>query len=116
VFALSGGALNHIPQINATPPVALVAGGREQQDYSGAPHAEKTRKFLDKKGLFVESVIVPDQGHETSPAAMKLLSQFTRIVTADFFKTKTDVTKKRAKQKRQRIHAAPGSKNKTLRP
>lgn len=88
VFALSGGALDHIPEIRSRPPVLLVAGELEKQDYSGAPHAEKTRRFLDEKGFFVESVIVPDQRHETSPKAMELLSAFTRTVASEAFRTK----------------------------
>ena len=82
VFALSGGALDHIPAIKSKPPVALVAGELEKQDYSGAPHAEKSRAFLAGEGFTVSCDIVPHQRHETSPRAMQLLADFTRKVAS----------------------------------
>ena len=85
VYAISGGALDLIPEINSRPSVMLVAGALEKQDYSGAPHAEKAREFLDEKGFSVESYIVPHQKHETSPKTMELLADFTRTVTSPEF-------------------------------
>jgi predicted esterase len=80
VYSLSGGALDQLGQPVSMPPVGLVAGEREQQDYSGAPHALKVRKALDAAGFNVDCVIIPDQGHDISWKSMELLSVFTRAV------------------------------------
>lgn len=88
VYALSGGALDLLEHPVSTPPVGLVAGGKEAQDYSGFPHAEKTHKALDAAGFFTDCVIIPGQGHDISPKSMELLSVFTRAVTSDGFKAK----------------------------
>lgn len=78
VFAISGGALDLIPDIQSKPPVTLVAGELEKQDYSGAPHAERTAEFLKRLQFSVETHIIPKQKHETSPKSMQLLADFTR--------------------------------------
>lgn len=89
VYALSGGAMDKIENPVSKPPVGLVAGEKEiGGDYSGPPQVALARKMLDEKGFFADSVIVPDQRHETSPKAMELLSVFTRTVTSDAFKAK----------------------------
>jgi phospholipase/carboxylesterase len=90
VYALSGGALEleNIGPVKSMPPIGLVAGGLEQQDYSGAPHAEKVHKAFDKAGFFADCVIVPGQKHEISPKSMELLAVFTRAVTGEPFKAK----------------------------
>ncbi|MEZ0223825.1 MAG: alpha/beta hydrolase [Alphaproteobacteria bacterium] len=88
VYALSGGALDLLEHPVSKPPVGLVAGGREAQDYSGFPQAQKTHKALDAAGFFTDCVVIPDQGHNLSWKSMELLSVFTRAVTSDGFKAK----------------------------
>ncbi|TAL33688.1 MAG: hypothetical protein EPN97_09205 [Alphaproteobacteria bacterium] len=88
VYALSGGALDRLTAPVSKPPVGLVAGGRENQHYSGFPHAQKTHKALDDAGFFTDCVIIPDQGHDISWKSMELLSVFTRAVTSEDFKSR----------------------------
>ena len=78
VYALSGGALENLQQPKSMPPVGLVAGGLEQQDYSGAPQADKTAKLLRDIGFAAESYIIPGQEHQITPKAMDLLAAFTK--------------------------------------
>lgn len=88
VYALSGGALDLLANPASKPPVGLLAGAREEQDYSGAPHQLKVSAALDKAGFNVDCVILPDQGHDISWKSMELLSVFTRAVTSEAFKAK----------------------------
>lgn len=88
VYALSGGALDRLQNPKSFPPVGLVAGGNEQQDYSGAPHAEKVFAALDKAGFQTGCFIIPGQGHDISWKSMELLSVFARTVTAPAFESK----------------------------
>lgn len=82
VFAISGGALDWIPEINSKPPVKLVAGELEHQDYSGAPHATHVQAILKQWEFQSESEIITGQKHETSPKSMELLRDFVLKVTA----------------------------------
>lgn len=89
VYALSGGAMDKLENPVSKPPVGLVVGADETGgDYSGPPQTLSARKKLDDMGFFVDSFVVPNQRHETSPKAMELLSVFTRTVTSDAFKAK----------------------------
>ena len=88
VYALSGGALDQLGTPVSKLPVGLVAGAREEQDYSGAPHQRKMQAELDSAGFNVDCVIIPGQGHDISWKSMELLSVFTRAVTSDKFKAK----------------------------
>lgn len=90
VYALSGGALDQLGEPVSKPPVGLVAGAQEAQDYSGAPHQRKMQAELDTAGFNVDCVIIPDQGHDISWKSMELLSVFTRAVTSDKFKAKAE--------------------------
>ncbi|MEZ0262552.1 MAG: alpha/beta hydrolase [Alphaproteobacteria bacterium] len=96
VYALSGGALEleNIGPVKSMPPIGLVAGALEQQDYSGAPHAEKVHQAFDKAGFFADCVIVPEQKHEVSPKSMELLAVFTKAVTGEPFKAKQAASRK----------------------
>jgi phospholipase/carboxylesterase len=107
VYALSGGALDLLENPASRPPVGLVAGEREQQDYSGAPHALKVRDALDKAGFNVDCVIIPDQGHNISWKSMELLSVFTRAVTSDGFKTKAAAEQNNLPPKKIRRSSGP---------
>ncbi|MBI1214196.1 MAG: hypothetical protein GC185_00085 [Alphaproteobacteria bacterium] len=80
VFSLSGGGLEHIGPPASRPPVALLAGERETGHYSGAPVAMKTQVFLDRQGFRTDCVILPDQGHEITPAALEMLARLKDIV------------------------------------
>jgi phospholipase/carboxylesterase len=82
VYALSGGALDQLQDPVSSPKIGLVAGGKEAQDYSGAPHQEMMREKLEKAGFNVDCVIIPGQGHDISWKSMELLSVFTRNVAA----------------------------------
>lgn len=81
VYALSGGALENLQQPKSQPVVALAAGGLEQQDYSGAPQAEKAAKLLQAMGFTADSYIIEGQGHDISPKAVSLLAAFTKAAT-----------------------------------
>lgn len=78
VFSLSGGALDHVPDIRSKPPVMLAAGAQEQQDYSGEPHAKKTCAFLKAQKISAECRILPDQEHKITLKSMELLRDFAR--------------------------------------
>lgn len=78
VYTLSGGALENLEVTTAQPPAYLVAGGNEQQDYSGAPQADKTAALLRSKGFDAQSYIIPGQGHDITPKAMSLLADFAK--------------------------------------
>jgi phospholipase/carboxylesterase len=82
VFALSGGALDRIPDVRSKPPVKLAAGELERQDYSGAPHAVHVNAVLQQKGFVSEVEIIPGQEHDFSPAAAALLADFVKKVAA----------------------------------
>jgi predicted esterase len=83
VYSLSGGALDQLQNPVSKPPVGLVAGGNEEQDYSGKPHALKTHKVLDAAGFRTDCVIIDGQGHDISWKSMELLSVFARAVTKE---------------------------------
>ncbi|HCS23333.1 MAG TPA: hypothetical protein PLW48_04675 [Alphaproteobacteria bacterium] len=81
VYSLSGGALDRLTQPVSKPPVGLLAGERENQDYSGFPMAQKTRAQLDAQGFRVDCAVLGGQGHEITPEAVKLLAQLTHFLT-----------------------------------
>lgn len=81
VYCLSGGALDRLTQPVSKPPVGLLAGEREHQDYSGYPMAQKTRAQLDAQGFRVDCAVLPGQGHDISPEAVKLLAHLTHFLT-----------------------------------
>ena len=83
VYALSGGALDLIPEINSKPPVQLAAGVEEQQDYSGVSMQERAEKFLKAKGFSVATTILDGQKHSITPKSMELLRDFAREKTAE---------------------------------
>jgi len=78
VYTLSGGALENLTNATSHPPAYLVAGGNEQQDYSGAPQADKTAALLRAQGFEAQSYIIPGQGHDITPKAMHLLADFAK--------------------------------------
>lgn len=89
VYALSGGAMDKLQNPVSKPPVGLVAGAEEiGGDYSGPPQVELASAELKKMDFFLDTFIIPNQRHETSPKAMELLSVFARTVTSDAFKAK----------------------------
>lgn len=81
VYCLSGGALDRLTDPVSKPPVGLLAGEREHQDYSGYPMAEKTRAQLDAQGFRVDCAVLGGQGHDISPESVKLLAQLTHFLT-----------------------------------
>ncbi len=81
VYALSGGALENLQQPKSKPAVELVAGGLEQQDYSGAPQADKAAQLLQAMGFAADSYIIEGQEHKITPKAMDLLAAFTKAAT-----------------------------------
>jgi phospholipase/carboxylesterase len=82
LYALSGGALEKLGEPRAKMPVALLAGEQEAQGYSGVPQQLRTAALLEKKDFAVETMILPDQEHDISKAALKYLRDFARRVTA----------------------------------
>jgi phospholipase/carboxylesterase len=88
VYALSGGALDLLGNPASMPPVGLVAGALELQDYSGAPQAQKTQAMLDRAGFFTDCAIIAGQKHDISPKSMELLAVFTRAATSPEFKAR----------------------------
>ncbi len=80
IYSLSGGALDQLQNPVSKPPVGLVAGGNEEQDYSGKPHALAVHKALDAAGFRADCVVIEGQGHDISWKSMELLSVFTRAV------------------------------------
>jgi phospholipase/carboxylesterase len=107
VYVLSGGALDLLERPVSKPPVGLVAGGREAQDYSGFPQAQKTHKALDAAGFFTDCVIIPDQGHQISWKSMELLSVFTRAVTSEEFKARAIAEQDDIPAKKNRFPGGP---------
>jgi phospholipase/carboxylesterase len=81
VYCLSGGALDRLTDPVSKPPVGLLAGGQEHQDYSGYPMAERTRAQLDAQGFRVDCAVLGGQGHDISPESVKLLAQLTHFLT-----------------------------------
>jgi phospholipase/carboxylesterase len=109
IFSLSGGALDRLANPASRPPVGLVAGGDEQQDYSGAPHARKTHAKLDAEGFFADCAIIPGQGHDISPKSMELLAVFSRAVTSEAFRARLAVPEQDNRQDLPR-RKSPGPK------
>ncbi len=108
VFSISGGALDWIPKINSQPSVKLVAGELEQQEYSGAPHAQKVQAFLVQKGVPAEVSIIAGQKHETSPASMEMLRDFARTLTAPALQTEVSELKAAVKELTARVRELEG--------
>lgn len=88
VYSLSGGALDRLTEPKSKPPVLLLAGEHETQDYSGTPHALKTHDMLEVSGFMTECVIVEDNGHNISPKCIEFLGMFARYVTSQEFRDK----------------------------
>lgn len=76
VFAISGGALDLVPEIKSKPPVKLVAGELENQHYSGAPHAVWFQTVLKQQEFRAEAEIITGQKHDASPKSLELLRDF----------------------------------------
>ncbi|HYD19696.1 MAG TPA: hypothetical protein VEF76_14585 [Patescibacteria group bacterium] len=83
VFAISGGALDLVPDIRSKPPVKLVAGELEYQHYSGAPHAVWFQTVLKQQEFRAEAEIITGQEHDASPKALELLRDFVVSVVPD---------------------------------
>lgn len=80
VYALSGGAMEHLIAPASMPPVRLAAGEEETGDYSGVPQMMKTEGLLKQKGARVDAQVILEQGHDLTPAACDLLAQFVRSI------------------------------------
>ena len=80
VYSLSGGALRQIFNIKSKPPVALLAGEHEQNNYSGLPHAQETHGFLEAQGFRTDCVMLHGQGHDISDKAVELLANLAEIL------------------------------------
>jgi phospholipase/carboxylesterase len=80
VFSLSGGGLDQLTAPASKPPVGLAAGQFEAQEYSGVPQAQKAQVLLQKQGFKTDCVIVPDQGHAITPAAMDLVTGMAHML------------------------------------
>lgn len=74
VLSISGGAIDQIPDIRARPPVVLLAGEREDNDYSGAGQLPLAQARLNAAGVPNVAGIVRGVGHEISPQAMDSLA------------------------------------------
>lgn len=81
VYSLSGGALDRLTDPQSRPPVALLAGAQEHQQYSGYPIARATYDLLQDMGFKTDVVVLENQGHAITPESMRLLGQMTRHLT-----------------------------------
>lgn len=74
VLSISGGAIDQIPDIRSRPPVVLLAGERENNNYSGIWQLPMAQARLNAAGVPNVTGIVKGVGHEISPQAMDSLA------------------------------------------
>ncbi len=83
VFSISGGAIDQLPHIESRTPTVLLAGEREQNEYSGVYHLPMAQARLAQAGVPHVTGVLPGVGHDISPQAMQRLSVLIRHVTAE---------------------------------
>lgn len=74
VLSISGGAIDQIPDIRSRPPVVLLAGERENNNYSGIWQLPMAQARLSAAGVPNVAGVAKGVGHEISPHAIDSLA------------------------------------------